>query len=266
MSVRSEERQEKLPLKSMNGRRCLTKCYPKGEKVVHPVILTGVEHETHSFCAIDPVYSRSIESEKTYDIPGKEFNMIFIDACKLEDNKIYQPPNELESLLLGFYFNANDFLSNMYGLYSFDQVIYWTLDNNYLPFDTIKRVHNCAWKAYGNKIEAITNIVVDYYYDLAKNYWLYDYVKVIRNEYSFNLTTQKKNIPSETEEELYDIILSEFFTYDFFNDTIKRYVYLYQDIWDSIESHYIKLKNFIFRQLIENIEADTSVGNFDETK
>lgn len=243
-----------LPLKSINGRRCLTKCYPKGEISVHPIILTGLTLETNNYCSIDPVYSKELQNNKI-STGEKEFNMLFVDACRLEDNKIFQPPNELESILLSFYFNPNDFLSNIYNLHSFDEVIYWTLDNDYLPFDTIKRVHNCAWKAYGNKIEALTTTVIDYYYDMAKYRWLKDYVILIKNKYSFSSITNSKDLLSD-EDEIYNIILNNYFDYNFFYTSVKHYVYEFQDEWDLIESHYKKLKKYVFNRLIDNIESD----------
>ena len=108
-----------LPLKSIYGRRCLTKCHPKGEAYLHPILLTAIGERTNNSCGIDPVHSRDTQYLKIHD-------MIWADTCRLEDNKIYQPPNELESMLLSFYFNPNDFLSSIYDLHSFDQVIFWT--------------------------------------------------------------------------------------------------------------------------------------------
>ena len=252
---------KKFPLKSINGRRCLTKCYSKGVSYLHPTILTGIKDSIYNTCAIDPFYSREIlsETEPSYE---KGVGLQFIDKCRIEDNKIYQPPNELESILLSYYFNPNDFLVNIYGLHSFDQVIYWTLENDYLPFDTIKRVHNCSWKAYGNKIEAISGTVLDYYYDMAKNRWLYDYVRVIQNKYSFNLVSEKTDV-SDAIGEIYKIVSSKFFDYDFFATALKRYVYQYQDEWESIDSHYKKIKYFIFQQLVEHIEQELRNANIE---
>lgn len=242
------ERQYKLPLKSINNRRCLTKCYPKNEHYLHPTILTVIADNKNS-CAIDPVYT-------------KNQNILYHDICRLEDNKLYVPPNELESILLNFYFNPLDFLINMYNLYSFDQVIYWTLENDELPFDTIKRVHNCAWKAYGNKMENLSDYVLDYYYDLAKNHWLYDYIKLLGNKYSFGISIDNKlksndNIENENKEsleEMYDVIVNKFFDYAFFIEIIKKYIKTYQDIWESIESHYGNLKNFVYNELVLRID------------
>jgi len=252
-SVKYEnDQKEKLPLKSINGRRCLTKCYPKSVTYLHPVILTGIVEKKNNSCAIDPVHSKDPQFYREHD-------MIFADRCRIEDNTIYQPPDELESILLSFYFNPNDFLAGIYGLHSFDQVIYWTLENDHLPFYTIKRVHNCAWKVFGDKIEELSNTVLDYYFDISRTYWLRDYAKIIQNEYSFNLvTTKPTNEILDGLEETYQILYSEFYTYDFFVNAIKRYVYEFQDKWDIIETHYNRIKKYIFNQLVEHIENESS--------
>lgn len=228
-----------LSLKSLNGRRCLSQCHPKGETYLHPILLTDITTHVNS-CAIDPIYSKEAQYQ----------GMQLADACKLEDNKIYKPPDEMESMLLTYYFNPYDFLTTIYNLNTFDEVIYWTLEHDYLPFDTIKRVHNCAWKVYGNKMEEISGNVIEYYYDISKTYWLKDYIKLIENKFSFDIITKKNNIGS-TKKEIYDLILSKFFSYKFFLVSLKKYIYEHQEQWENIESHYGKIKNYIYEKLIE---------------
>ena len=187
--------------------------------------------------------------------------MIYADRCRLEDNNIYRAPNELESILASFYFNPRDFLENIYNIKSFDEAIYWTLENDYLPFDTIKRINNCAWRVYGSNIEELSTQVQEYYYDISKEHWMWDYIKVIRNKYSFDFVTNKKSNVDTADQEIYDLILRKYYTYDFFLDTLKRFVYEYQDEWDTINSYYRLLKNFIFERLVKKIEADLNESN-----
>lgn len=245
--IYSTEQGEKLPLKSINGRRCLSKCYPKGVTYFHPVLLTGVTDYTNNSCAIEPVHSQDPQYYK-------EYGLILADKCRLEDNNIYQLPNELESILLSFYFNPIDFLASVYNLHSFDEVIYWTLENDYLPFDTIKRVHNCAWKVFGSKVEELSASVLEYYFDIARTYWLKDYVKLIQNKYSFDFVSKEPIDVSDSFNEIYNIIYNKYFTYEFFANTIKRYIYEYQDKWEYIQEYYISIKKYVYQQLIEHIE------------
>lgn len=242
---------KKIPLKSMYGRRCLTKCHPKGEIYLHPVLLTAIWEENNS-CAIEPVHSKDAAYVKINE-------MIWADTCRIEDNNLFQIPNELESILSSFYFSPRDFLSSVYDIYSFDDAIYWTIENDYLPFDTIKRVHNCAWKVYGSKIEELSNNVIEYYYNISRTYWLKDYAHVIQNDYSFDFVSQYKT-PDITDSyiAIYDILYSKFYTYDFFSSALKRYVYEFENKWDLVESHYGQIKKYIFSQLVDNIENNLS--------
>lgn len=238
---------EKYPLLSIAGRRCLTKCHPKGIYYLHPVLLTGVRDRAYDTCAIDPVLSKDPQYYKEND-------MILADKCRLEDNLTYNIPSELDSILLSFYFNPRDFLASIYNLHSFDQVIYWTLENDYLPFDTIKRVHNCAWKVFGNKMEELTTGVLEYYYNLAKEYWLYDYAKMIQKNYSFELIVKKDpNTLSDGTDEIYDMLL-KFFDYSFFVSNLKRYIYEYENRWDTYESHYDRIKKYIFLKIVDLVK------------
>lgn len=241
---------DKLPLKSIQGRRCLTKCIPRGEVYLHPILLTTVRDPLDS-CAIEPVYTRN----KKY---AKIHNMVWADTCKIEDNLTFHPPNELDSILSSFYFNSYDFLSEIYDLHSFDQIIYWTLENDHLPFDTIKRVHNCGWKVYGNKLEEISNTVIEYYYNISKTYWLKDYVKTIENDYSFDFvaknTDYQDNDIDSVEKKIFDVLYTKIYNYGFFSYVIKKYVYEYENKWEQINSHYDNLKKFIYAQIIERIE------------
>ncbi|MEM0354082.1 MAG: hypothetical protein QXW79_00735 [Thermoplasmata archaeon] len=230
-------------LKSINGRRCLSRCYPKDTTYLHPIFLTGISSQMDT-CAIDPIYSKD----------SQYYGMIVADKCNLDDNKKYKIPSELESILVAFHFNPYDFLTGIYGLHSFDEVIRWTLENDYLPIDTIKRVHNCAWKVFGKDLEEISNIVIEYYYDISKTYWLKNYTKIIQKKYSFDLV---KNIGSvsNTFEEIYEIVLSKIFTFPFFTSCIKKYIKKNKNQWDTIHSHYDKIKKYVFQLLIKNIES-----------
>ncbi|XWV24926.1 hypothetical protein QJ856_gp0855 [Tupanvirus deep ocean] len=261
ISKHSSDQKERLPLKSVNGRRCLTKCHAKGEAYLHPILLTAIGERTNNSCAIEPVPSRAFETSSGDTQYLGLYGMVWADICRLDDNKTYQPPDELESMLLSFYFNPRDFLSGVYGLYSFDQVIYWTLENDHLPFDTIKRVHNCAWKVFGNKIEELSSSVIDYYFDISRSYWLKDYAKVIQNDYSFDYITSKSvgDISNATED-VYKILYFEFYTHEFFTSAIKRYVYEFEDKWELIDSHYYNLKKYVLLQLLEHIENITSTN------
>lgn len=265
---KSSNPSSKLSLRSIHGRRCISKCYPKNGVYLHPLLLTTVKDPYHNSCAIEPVHSR----DPRY---VRENDMILADTCNLEDNKTHIEPDELESILLSFNFQPRDFLSGIYDLHTFDDVIYWTLENDYLPFGTIKRVHDCAWKVFGNNLTNLSTGVFEYYFDISQNYWLKDYVVLLENNFSFNFVkskgtpdtkdTQDTENTSDTLDEIYHIVRGKFYTYEFFVNCVKKYVKQYQNIWEEIPSHYDNLKNYICECLSKYINEVYSINTVDET-
>lgn len=256
-----------IPLTSIYGRRCLTKCYPKNNIYLHPILLGPIGSKLHNTCAIYPAYNTKSEYTIT--------DMIILDECKVEDNKSHQVPNALDSMSLYFYFNPKDFLSTIYDLNSFSEVIYWTLDMQHLPFETIKRVHDCSWKVFGLKLEELTNVVIDYYYNISKAYWLKEYTTKIESDYSFELMSDDRldstnstnsanqsdqsdqsDISNSTFTQLYNTILEKYYTYNFFSVSMKNYIYDYEDKWDLIVSHYDNIKQYMFDKLVEEINKN----------
>jgi hypothetical protein len=252
----SDHVDKKLPLKSIHGRRCLTKCYPKGKYLLHPIFLQTFSGLEHDICAIDPIYLKG--SAKDED--PLQFGLDIVDKCNMEDNEKYQEPDELRNLLLTFNFDPVTFLANIYNLKSFDDVIYWTLENDHLPFDTIKRVHNCAWRIFGNDLQKISTNVYEYYRELTLVKWIKDFVKEIEKNYEFNIILENrtneldnKNNSISDSKQLKDFIIKNFLRYDDFEALIKKFVKDNQKDWDSIESYYGNLKNYIYRYVVKKL-------------
>lgn len=240
---------KKSVLKSIYDRTCLTKCYPKGRTYLHPILLAPYANNLKNTCAINPVYS------KDENYVTKIHDMLSTDECRIDDNLTHDIPDEGESSLSSFWFSPHDFLSSIYDLDSFDDVVKWSIENNYLPIFTIKRVNNCAWKIFGNKVEQVTDGVVNYYYDISKTYWLKDYVKKIESDYSFNFDNDTGYKKSK-DVTLYDILLDRYYTSDFFHDVVKNYIYDYEDKWDMVYSHYDNLKKYAYAKLVEKINKN----------
>lgn len=233
-------------LKTINGKRCLTKCFDKGKVFFHPIYLLPVRSKYKGVCATNPYYVEDSENDNIGGLQGYDF-------CRLEDNETYNPPDESTIILLSFTFDPRYFLSYFYGLKSFDQVIQWTLENDNLPTLTIYRIHDCAWKVFGKNIDALTYQVLEYYYEKSKNDWLRYYTDVIQREYSFELIKQTNNKSSE-KDQIYQLLLDNFYTYNFFVTCVKKYVYENQNTWEKIQSHYLKLKIYVLNCLIKKLE------------
>lgn len=218
----------------------MTECYKRGRTYINPVTLDKITNINDDSCAIIPIPQGNNE----YTTWGQ---------CRLEDNIHFHVPSERDSMLLGFYFDPYDFLTNIYSLYTFNQVINWTIENDHLHFETIKRVHNAAWKVFGSNIENISELVIDFYYDIAKNNWMKDYISSITIEYSFDILADQATQSGLGMDNIADTIILKFFDKNFFVQIIKKYIHTYKDIWRTIESHYKNLKNFTYKCIMKNI-------------
>ena len=164
----------KPPLLSKNANECLTPCIPRGTPFVHPVSIDGIRSMKDT-CAINPI------------LGDEGHDMIWFEECDIADNKTHEPPDEYRNLMLTFYFSPVEFLRSVYNITTFDDVVYWTTDNENLPFDTIKRVHSSAWLAFSKKPDQITNTISSYYHHLASTVWINDYVDRLEKNYSFEI-------------------------------------------------------------------------------
>lgn len=237
---------KKLPLQTINKINCLTECKEKGRTYINPVTLDSIMNSNEATCAIVPIPVSNNDTTNYYTW----------GTCRLEDNDIYHVPSEKDSMLLNFHFDPYDFLTQIYDLHTFNQVINWTLENNHFHFETIKRVHNASWKIFGLHIENISELVIDFYYDIAKNNWMNDYINNILKKYSFDiLSTGEKNT------NINNIIISKFFDKKFFIQIIKKYLIVYANNWTNIESHYKNLKNFTYRCIMKNIKYKINKDN-----
>jgi hypothetical protein len=231
-----ELEKKKLPLQSIDKTNCLTACYEKGKAYIHPVTLEKMINPSNNTCAVVP-------------IPTGDGLFIRTKNCRMEDNKIYHVPSEIDSMLMHFYFDPYEFLIQIYNLHTFNQVINWSIDNIDLPPDTIKRVNNAAWKIFGSNLENISDLVIDFYYDIATNNWIKDFSKNIASKYSFDILSQ-----SNKEADFNKLLIQNFLPKNFFVQIIKKYVDVYRDEWTQIDSHYKNLKNFTYKCLLKNIE------------
>ncbi len=235
----------KKELRSLNGRRCLTKCYEKGHKFFHPISLIAVTSMEDGTCATDPYY----------DTNDMDSNILLMqDKCNIQDNATYIQPDESTTIFFSFNFDPDFFLSYFYSIKSFNDAINWTLENDHLPYWTIYRIHNCAWKVYGRDVNSLSIQVLEYYYEKTKSEWLIFYSDVFKKKISFNESTKETDTDSEQSNLEITKILQDMYTYKFFVTTIKKYIYENQDKWDKIQSHYNKIRIFILDNIKKHIK------------
>jgi hypothetical protein len=201
MSHLENKDKNKFPL-SKYKYQCLTPCYPPNKSYLHPYFLELLHVKNASTCGV--FYAKEYDTGKTTFQP--------IDECAYNPDVETDDDNVLAYMPI-FEFNYTDFLNKVYGITNFDDVINWTNNNTHLSKYTIIRVHNCAWKGYGNELENISDTVVEYYYDLFSD----------MQNFKFTL------------DQFYELVK------EYWRNNIKN--------WFKIESHYKNLKKYVYEHI-----------------
>jgi hypothetical protein len=134
--------------RTINNEQCKSSCFNK-----HTAILNNLDGDLDNFeknmCRISNI--------------NNEY-----DECKSEDAN--KDENYLNYIQIDE-FDHNVMLKYVYGLNSFEEVIMFSFENANLPVNTLIRIHDCAWLAYGKNFLNLSDIVINYYYNLAEKSW-----------------------------------------------------------------------------------------------
>lgn len=167
--------------------------------------------------------------------------------------------------MLSYNFSVEFFLSGIYNFSIFDDVIVFSQDNEFIynPL-TIRRIHNCAWRLYGENKDNITPSVLNYYYDIAIKTWMNEYMDLISKKYAFNLSIDSDILQisrsgntdngDQSDQKIQEIINVNLLSYEFFASIINMYLDKNHGSMKDIKNHYLKIKNFVYRQLVRSIE------------
>jgi hypothetical protein len=90
-------------------------------------------------------------------------------------------------------------------------------------------------------------------------------MNLISKKYAFNLSvdsdilqidrlTDKKDHGDQSDKKIEEIISVNFLSYEFFVSIINMYLDKYAGMMEDIKTHYKKIKNFVYQQLIKSIE------------
>lgn len=235
-------------LKSTGDRKCLTKCNAKQVSFIHPTTLDIIQGRTTSICAVNPEYRY-----KTQLKDNATYQRLIYDQCNLDDNNNKILPNIIESLLLQNTFDTLEFLNKIYNLYSFDDIIKWTVSNDYMPNNTIKRVHNCGWQVFvngkTNDTKHPTIKVYDYYFNMFKTKWIKNCIKKLEKEYSLNILLNNDNT-------LENLLTSKYINLDTTIKFISSFIKYNTKEWSNLENYYSKIRNYCIDSIIEQVKND----------
>jgi len=156
-----QEQQQQKYQTSVNNKKCIGPCYPKGTWIIHPVTLQHISSNKFNFCPTVPW-----TDDKNH--------IQVVDECYLPNtdkiDNIYQQ-QELDLIVPTIHFSYEFFLKVYYNLDSFEDVTEWVANNkNNTTIQTRLRIMECGFKAYGKQISIINEQVVDFYLIVFKEY------------------------------------------------------------------------------------------------
>jgi hypothetical protein len=232
---------------SVNNRQCLTNCYTKGTNYVHPILFDIIRDHDNNTCATNVFLDKSNNAKS-------------FDTCAQQN--VSNAQDYLYTIIPQINLDSKEFLANIYELYSFDHVIDWTNQNNYLPYNTIKRVHNLAWQAFIMSTNDLNNTLLSYYYDLIRYMWIKDYYRKLTKIYHITygngeviIVPRNDQVPIDGDsQKIYDGILTKYFPFSYFVAVIKRYIKDNKSNWLKIDSHYDRIKKFCYKYLLKQIQ------------
>jgi len=88
-----------------------------------------------------------------------------------------------------------------------------------------------------------------------------DYIELISKKYAINLSVgdvlqiNRNPDSDQSDKRVREIISTNLMSYEFFTSIINMYLDKYAGMMEDIKSHYKKIKNFVYRQLIKSIES-----------
>ena len=224
----------------IKGNVCISRCYDKNENIfMHPLLFNPIEtvemdKEAPNLCAIVPISIEPVTYE-IFDASNKKTSIYA--KCKLKNNEYIDENTEINNFLQPHFVDPSNFLKEIYNLNSFDDVIKFSNDNTELSNSTIKRLHSCAWKVYGNNHNEITDDVIYYYYDIVNKYWKKIFFNTIK--------LKKQNI---TKEDINNII-----TINFVSQCIFNYINDTNDKWHLFDLHIHRIRKYIFEKIITKL-------------
>ena len=178
--------------KSRNNFQCLGPCYEPGTFIIHPTTLEHVTDFKNPFCPVN-------EWEHINPTTGKK-ELAIHDTCfkPTDTTKISSKEVEMNIILPKIDFNCNHFLKIYYKIYSMEGMMDWLDKNGHLPYYTIRRIMDCAWKSYGMDNYIVDDRIILYYVKIAKTRWIHNIYKKIGKYVKF--TDEKIQFSSKESE------------------------------------------------------------------
>jgi hypothetical protein len=223
---------KKFP-RSINNKQCLGPCYKPETKFIHPVYLQNVKND---FLPVDKPICPTVAYEKKDELTNIK-RVLTYDTCKIPTHdKDVSTPESLLFFQSGF--TKDIFLSLYYNINSFESALEWINENENIPIETRERIINAALNLYGDNLEYLDDVFVNFYISYIKDKFMNIIYKNINenigskdNEILIVKSTNNNLKINDLKIERINYISEKFFNY---TDTKKFLI------------KYIKAKNILF--------------------
>lgn len=237
--------------KSKNNFQCLGPCFKENTRILHPVTFEYIKAD-NPFCAVNQWVTEE-NGEKNYKIT---------DDCNNVSKNINYDDVSLDIFLPTIHFDNTQFLKVNYQLHSFKETIEWANKNkNLIPFNTIKRVLGCSWKAYGLNLKYIHDDIIDLYVYISKTIWIKDIYKRIGKYVYLNnnniVFKKKENSDTHNQKEKVNFIILKLITPGIISKFLTKYIKQYEKSWDDIVSHSDNIKQEYINYIEKKITSIT---------
>lgn len=233
--------------------RCIGPCYPGGMEVLHPITLEYITYN-EPFCPTAPW------RHKLGGIWRHE-------RC----NKVtYKPdgPDEVESnfIIPKFVFNPDEFLKIYYRMFSIDDAVLWYNENPDVPYQTIRRIMDCALKVHGIDelyTREASDLMVEFTKFMILNYWfdlyfvnLTPHLQIIDEKIIFLKEPDKDNKLDAQQKILIKSNIEKLLTNLFVVKSLKKFVKHYKEEWFSMSNHTKKLQKSMLASIIHELSKE----------
>lgn len=236
--------------KSANNFNCLGPCYRQGMYIVHPITLKHVTNNDFNFCPVN---------EWEYQDPdtGKK-EIRSTDKCfdPVHNKSISNLELAMNIIVPKVDFTCDHFLKIYYNIYSMEAAIEWLENNREHPFNTQKRVLDCAWKVYGFNNYILDDRLVNYYIDIIKERYIdriykrfYKFIKIASSGPKLELNKDK-----DSRKEKIDYIKDKMINYANFNRFLTQYISRFANKKDAVRSHTDNIINMFIEYLEKKID------------
>lgn len=249
--------------KSKSGVQCIGPCFKAGATLLHPISLQYVSANQQNFCAINPTTDPKIIKHhaqlfniKSSDISSK-LKLGQIAPCYAEDNNLYDDAKlfDLENIKVvvpTIEISCGDFLQIFYGIYSIENTLQWIEQNKNVPKTTKNRLINCSWKQFGSDKNNITDIFVEYYYNIISNKWIHSFYEYLYKYLSYDVQNKivvlAGSVQSKTEykDKKIKYIIKNIYNFNSIQNIMFDFIDIYSSKWLTIESHQKIIKKLFF--------------------